>query len=130
MFRAFSLSRRTISLSLPFVLLWAWAACLTFCSEAASAHDEERFAASAVTIDVETGGVDSCCFENCSLVAAPAAVQERQNVSVSADSSRRAALLPFRYQAIVPKTFASDANPHAPPEIVFARFLRLKTFRI
>jgi hypothetical protein len=125
MFRLSPFYHRLISLSLPVIFVWAWAACLLFCAETV-AHGENA----GVKIESEIGCFDSHCLEQCEVRTIPAAFQERQTVFAAAIFTASETFSPFQFQAIVPKVFASDIFLHAPPKIVFPRFLRHQNLRI
>jgi hypothetical protein len=122
-FRISPFCNRLISLSLPVVFVWAWAACLLFCAETVAHHENAG-------VKSEIGCFDSHCLDKCEVRTIPAALQERQTVFETAIFIASETFLPFQFQAIVPKVFASDIFLHAPPKIVFPRFLRHQNLRI
>lgn len=129
MFRFLSLSHRLISMSMPFVFLLAWVACIATCTEASENNkgEDSTWAPkgnSKIEI-VET----SHCSENCFLTN-PAAFQERQNVIAPAPLVESAAVMPSTSLVSVQSVPASDINQNSPPKKTPPLFLLLCNFRI
>jgi hypothetical protein len=129
MFRTSSLSHRIISVSLPFVFLLAWVACVATCTEASAAHEDQNSSWAAKSEGAIGVIKTSHCSENCFLTS-PAAFQERQNAVTPALLAEKVFLLPSRNLVAVNSIAGSDINQNSPPEKSPPLYLLLCNFRI
>jgi hypothetical protein len=116
-------------MSMPFVFLMAWMACVVTCTETSADHENQN-SLWVTKSDAEAEIVEtSHCLENCFLTS-PVTIQERQTFDTPILSDGRVFLPPSRSLVSISSVPASDINQNSPPEISPPIYLLLCNFRI